>query len=174
MAWFLRWLLHLLEEEDRRKRARTIVLVQPIVTRKGIPVNFPLPQGQTSYILIQYLDKNGNPTQAPSGDTLSVASSDPNLTVAIGAMPSGQFSGQPCVVATPVGVSTGITVTVTDTANLTPGVQIYDITPTPPGPAVSLLQNTNEVISIPITGQAKVAGTTTPAAASTTHPVVFG
>ena len=107
--------------------------------------NFPLPNASVAYVPIQYLDANGIVTQGPSGDTLSIASSDPSLGVAIGTMPSGPLAGAACAVLTPLVVSdTNITVTVTDSANLTPSVQVYDITDV----AVALSQDTADAVFV--------------------------
>ena len=120
----LTWRLH-------HKRSVTLSLALPILTTKGGKpmANYELANDTVAYIPIQTLDAGGNPTPPPAGDIFTVTSSEPtSLTATVGTMPSGPLQGQPAAVLTPlVQTAAGITVTLTDSDNLTAGTQIVDV-----------------------------------------------
>ena len=115
----------------RRKRPSKLALTLPIVTTKGdiLLPNYELANDAVAYIPIQTLDAGGNPVPPPSGDIFTVTSSAPtSLGAAIGSMPSGPLQGQPAAVLTPlVQTAPGVTVTLTDSDNLTAGTQLVDV-----------------------------------------------
>jgi hypothetical protein len=114
----------------KRGRPAKLALVLPALTTKGdkpVP-NYELNVGNTAYVPIQTLDVNQLPVPPPSGDVFTVVSSNlAAATVTVGVMPSGPLQGAAAAVVVGLTVAPGITVTLTDSDNLTADIQIVDV-----------------------------------------------
>lgn len=104
----------------------SIGLALPTLTRNGETVpNTELKNDTTLTITILTRDAAGATVPAPSGDTFTVASSNP---ASLGAAIGTDKNGAPAVVLTPlVQASPGLTVTVSDSSGLTQDVETFDI-----------------------------------------------
>src|ERR1700758_291831 len=95
-------LMHEVEYIIRRARRTFPVRIKmelPLITRKGMKVNFELKNDTVATITIHAVDAAGDVVPAPAGDVFSVASSDSTkLQADIGA----DLSGNPAVILTPL------------------------------------------------------------------------
>lgn len=90
--------------------------------------DFQIPLNSTAFIPIQTLDANGNVVPPPPGDTFTAASNNPAIAALIGAMPSGPLQGAIAAqLTTSTTVISGVEITVTDSAGLTPGTLACDV-----------------------------------------------
>ena len=119
--------------------ATLIKLELPTVTKEGFPMpNYEICNDWISTISIKTTNAGGQVEPLPAGDTFSVSCSNPAaLQAAIGT----DASGNPALVLTPlVQNSSGIAVTISDSAGLTQCVQMVDI--------VSDVTDTNIVLDL--------------------------
>lgn len=109
-----------------RHRARHLALELPTLIRNGtIMPNVELLNNDVLTIVIQAKNSDGIVVPYPAGDTFTAASSDPaSLNAVIGANASGQAT---VTVNALVPLASNVTVTVSDSAGLTPVPQVFDI-----------------------------------------------
>ena len=110
-----------------RRRATRIAFWLPVFTKKGKPImsNFELTNDTVATITIKTTNSVGTVEPYPTGDAFTAASSKPaSLAATIGT----DAAGNPALVLTPlVQASPGITVTVSDSAKLSPVSLVVDV-----------------------------------------------
>ena len=108
--------------------ATRLLIERPIFMKDGKLANFELTMGQTAFLAIHTMNKEGGIVPAPAGDVFTAASGAVATVLAtVDVMPSGPLQGTPALKLVSVALGLAVTVTTTDSAGLSPDPILVDV-----------------------------------------------